>query len=360
VIDRYELAPGYSISRIIHGGWQFSAGHRLSGSALDTAIDVLEASAELGITTFDCADIYTGVEELYGAFLARWKASSASVPIQIHTKFVPDYADLPIVDDAYVDRIIDRSLRRLGVERLDLVQFYWWRDEIPGMEDTARRLTRLRDLGKIGHVAVTNLDVSRLRRLQAAGVDVVSNQVQYSLLDRRAEGGLIDLATQEGLGLLAFGTLAGGFLTDRWLGRPDPDTSGDQADNRSLIKYRLIIDEFGGWDAYQSLLRELRSIADRHGATIASVAVRFVLEQPTVAATIVGGTRLGQMARNAEVFSFALDAGDHQRIRDHLDRAPGPLGPIFGLERDRTGPHGRIMKYDLNRDEVASSDASST
>ncbi len=345
-VDRYDLSTRYSISRLIHGGWQFSAGHRLSQAALDDGVDVLEASAELGVTTFDCADIYTGVEELYGRFLRRWASGSNDAPIQIHTKFVPDWSDLPRVDRTYVHGIIDRSLKRLGVERLDLVQFYWWRDEIPGFEDAARWLDELREEGKIRHVAVTNLDVSRLRYLEAAGVAPVANQVQYSLLDRRASGPLTRQCGSSDLRILGFGALAGGFLTDRWLGEPDPAEHA----NRSLVKYRLIIDEFGGWQAYQALLETMADIGSRHGVEVSAVAIRWVLDQAGVAAVICGGTRLGQMKRNAAAFSFELTATDVAALQAHLDQAPGPSGDIFELERDRDGPHGRIMKYDLNRE----------
>ena len=346
MIERYALDAEYSISRLIHGGWQFSAGHRLAGGSLDDALEVLTESVELGVTAFDCADIYTGVEELYGHLLSRWKTTSSSTEIQIHTKFVPDDSDLPRVDRAYVGRIVDRSLSRLGVERLDLVQFYWWRDEIPGVEQTAIWLDELRREGKIRHLAATNLDVDRLARIRAAGVDLVTDQVQYSLLDRRAESGLQEYCRTTGMKIIAFGALAGGFLTDRWLGRVD------EADpsNRSLVKYRLIIDEFGGWEAYQSLLDEVRSIADEHGVEASAVALRFVLDQPAVAAVITGATRAGQMRRNAEAFTFSLTEDQHARIRAHVDAAPGPAGDVFGLERDRSGPHGSIMKYDLNRE----------
>ena len=346
MIDRFELAPGYSISRLIHGGWQFSAGHRLDGAALDDAVEVLTASADLGVTTFDCADIYTGVEELFGRFLRGWRTTSAAAPIQVHTKFVPDYTDLPDVDKAHVERIIDRSLARLGVETLDLVQYYWWRDDVPGMEQTALWLTELQQAGKIRHLAGTNLDVGRLRKIEEAGVDLVANQVQYSVLDRRPEHGLSAHAARTGMGLLCFGGLAGGFLTDRWVGCDDPA----QERNRSLVKYRLIIEEFGGWDAYQSLLDELRAIAAARGVGASAVALRFVLEQPCVAGVIAGATRLGQMERNGQAFAFSLTGDEHARIRAHLDDAPGPLGDVFELERDREGPHGRIMRYDLNKE----------
>jgi len=345
VIDRFELAPGYSISRLIHGGWQFSAGHRLSGDELDDAVDVLVASADLGVTTFDCADIYTGVEEMYGRFLTKWKTTSVAAPIQIHTKFVPDEADLASVDKRYVERIIDRSLKRLGVERLDVVQYYWWRDDIPGLERTAVWLSELQAAGKIGHVATTNFHVAPLKRIANAGVEILTNQVQYSLLDRRPEHGLTDYCAVSGLRMLAFGTLAGGYLTDRWLGASDPMSQ----ESRSLVKYRLIIDEFGGWEAFQALLQEMASVAAGHAVELSAVALRFALDQAGVAGVVAGSTRLGQMERNAAAFSVALTAEDHARLRKHLGAAPGPRGDVFGLERDRKGPHGRIMKYDLNR-----------
>lgn len=344
--ERFELAPGYSISRLIHGGWQFSTGHRLGGPALDDAVEVLVESASLGVTTFDCADIYTGVEELYGRFLRTWATTAHPAPIQIHTKFVPDWSELPDVDRAYVAGIIERSLTRLGVETLDLVQYYWWRDEVPGMEQTALWLSELRDEGKIRHLAVTNMDVAHVTRLTDAGVRLVSNQVQYSLLDRRPEHGLVEVCARTPMSLIAFGALAGGFLTGRWLGADDPV----EHDNRSLTKYRLIIDEFGGWTAYQSLLRTLEEIGSAHGVEPSAVAIRFVLDRPEVAAVISGATRRGQMERNAAAFSFVLSPDDRACILEHLARAPGPPGDVFELERDRDGPHGRIMKYDLNRE----------
>ncbi len=341
---RYILAGDYSISRIIHGGWQFSAGHRLSAAGSDDALEVLVRAADLGVTTFDCADIYTGVEELYGQFIRRWKSTSNAAPLQIHTEFVPDDSALQGVDRSYVQRIVDRSLSRLGLDCLDLVQYYWWCDDVPGMEDAARSLGDLQAAGKIRHVAATNMSVERLRRIEDAGVRLVANQVQYSALDRRPEASLSGHASSTGMRLLSYGALAGGFLTDRWLETPSPP---DLA-NRSLVKYRLIIDEFGGWASFQRLLGELGKIAREHGVDLAAVALRFVLDQPHVAAVIVGATKVGQMERNVGALAFTLSAADHARIRRHLDIAPGPSGDVFALESDREGKHGRIMRYDLN------------
>ena len=122
MIPRIRLADGYTISRIIKGGWHLAGDH----GSIDPqqALKDMAQFVEAGITTFDCADIYTGVEELIGAFRRGYPALAKGV--QVHTKFVPDLPDLATLDRRYVEAIIDRSLRRLGVERLDMVQFHWW------------------------------------------------------------------------------------------------------------------------------------------------------------------------------------------------------------------------------------------
>src|SRR5512134_2870688 len=126
-MQRIELSPGYDISRVIRGGWQLSGSH--SATVSDDPAGDMVAFADAGITTFDCADIYTGVEDLIGAFRARYGAirgSEALARIKVHTKCVPDLDLLPRLTRADVAGIIDRSLRRLKADRLDLVQLHWW------------------------------------------------------------------------------------------------------------------------------------------------------------------------------------------------------------------------------------------
>ncbi|MBT8402863.1 MAG: aldo/keto reductase [Gemmatimonadetes bacterium] len=349
-MPRRTLRPDYSISRLILGGWQFSPGHHPDGYDLDEVLETLVEVADLGVTTFDCADIYEGVEELYGRFLARWKTTSAHRPIQIHTKFVPDLQALATLTKADVARVVDRSLRRLGVDRLDLVQFFWWDAQTPGFEQTGVWLDELRSAGKIRHLAVTNLSVERCRRLRDAGVELVSDQVQYSVLDRRPERTLVPYAQEEKMALLCYGGLAGGFLTDRWLGKPEPE--GLRL-NRSLVKYRLIIDELGGWEGHQRLLSTLRGIADEQGVDIAAVAVRFVLDQPGVAAVITGASSVRQVASTMKAFEVELTDADRARISEAVGGGYGPPGDVYDLEGDRTGRHGRIMKYGLQSGEAA-------
>jgi aryl-alcohol dehydrogenase-like predicted oxidoreductase len=341
-VERTELAPGYAISRLIRGGWQLAGGH--GAIERGRAIADMRAFLDAGIATFDCADIYTGVEEMIGEFRAGL-APSERDRLKVHTKFVPDWSALAGLDLPYVERIIDRSLKRLRAERLDLVQFHWWDYGTPGLERAAGHLAELQRRGKIRLVGGTNFDTPHTAAMLDAGVEVVSMQVQYSLLDRRPAGPLSRLCAERGVGLLCYGTVAGGFLSARWLGQPDP---AEPLPNRSLVKYRLMIEEFGGWDAFQALLRVLDGIGRRHGVSISAVATRWVLDQPHVAGAIVGARYAEHLPDNLSVFGFSLDAEDHAAL-DAVMR-PGPAGDTYALERDRDGPHGRIMKYELNRD----------
>ena len=346
-IDRVNLTSDYSISRIIKGGWHLAGGHGKIDEA--QAIDDMRAFVEAGITTFDCADIYTGVEELIGQFLKKYKSellSGALAPVQIHTKYVPDYDALAHLTKVDTERIIDRSLKRLGVERLDLVQFAWWNYQVPGYVEAALHLADLQQKGKIRHIGITNFDAAHLKDILEAGVAILTNQVQYSLLDSRVETDLNKLSKKYNIPYLCYGVVAGGFLSDRYLNAPTPTPPFE---NRSLTKYRLIIDEFGGYELYQELLKVLRSIADRYEVGIAEIAMRYILQKDLVAGIIVGARNNRHLPKLQMVSGFHLDATDLQRIQIVVDKSTGPLGPFYELERDKTGKHGAIMKYNLNK-----------
>ncbi len=346
--DLQELRPGYEISRVIRGGWQLAGGH--GAIEREAAVEDLIAYAETGITTFDCADIYTGVEEIMGAFRTAYRnrhGSQALARIKVHTKFVPDLDILPVIAKRHVRSVIDQSLRRLHVERLDLVQFHWWDYQIPGCVESALWLKELQQEGKIDLLGGTNFDTPHTAELIAEGFPLASMQVQYSLLDARPENGLIALCQKHDAHLLCYGSVAGGFLSDQWLGKPEPKPPFE---NRSLTKYRLIIDDFGGWELFQELLATLRRIADRHGTDIATVASRAMLDRPQVAAVIVGARNRQHVAANQAIFALRLTQADHAQINDVLRLRKGPEGDTFTLERDRHGRHGSIMKYNLNKE----------
>ncbi len=346
--ESHSLRPGYEISRVIRGGWQLAGGH----GAVDRqqAADDLAAFADAGITTFDCADIYTGVEEIIGAFRTLYRktrGAEALKRIKVHTKFVPDLDILPRISKRHVQAVIDQSLRRLGMERLDLVQFHWWDYATAGYIETALWLKELQQDGKIDLLGGTNFDTAHSAELIAAGFPLASMQVQYSLLDARPEHGLVALSRKHDVHLLCYGSVAGGFLSDRWLGRPEPKPPFE---NRSLTKYKLIIDDFGGWDLFQALLGTLRRIADTRHADIASIASRAMLDRPQVGAVIVGARNRSHVEANRAIFGLALTADDHTLIDGILRQRQGPSGDTFTLERDRAGRHGAIMKYNLNKE----------
>jgi aryl-alcohol dehydrogenase-like predicted oxidoreductase len=346
-MQTFQLAPGYEISRVLRGGWQLAHGHGQVRS--DDAIADMVAFADAGITTFDCADIYTGVEELIGEFRQRHRTlrgQEALDRIRVHTKCVPDLQILSRIGKPDVESVIDQSLRRLKTDCLDLVQFHWWDYDVPGWLETAHWLDELRQAGKIQHLGGTNFDTEHMLAIVTSGVPFISMQVQYSLLDRRPEKAMVSAIAGHGISLLCYGTVAGGFLSDRWLGAPEPD---GPAENRSLTKYKLIIDEFGGWELFQDLLRALRTVADRHGSDIATVASAAMLNRAGVAGVIVGARNRAHLKSNLAISDLRLTAEDHARIDGVLARARPVPGDVFALERDRTGPHGAIMKYNLNK-----------
>ena len=339
------ITPGYDISRVIRGGWQLAGDHGVVEPA--GVSDDLAAFYDAGITTFDCADIYTGVEDMIGRFrtdMLNRRGAEALARLRVHTKFVPDLDLLPTITGADVRRIIERSLTRLRMDRLDLVQFHWWDYDQPRYLDTARHLFDLQAEGKIGLVGGTNFDARRVGEFADAGVGFATLQVQYSVLDQRPAASLTDICRHHGTHLLCYGTLAGGFLSDAWLGRPEPQATPA---NRSRVKYKLIIDEFGGWDLFQALLGTLRQVADRHGASLSNIASRYVLERPLVAGVIVGASHAGHLGDTLRIGALRLTPRDLADIDAVVAQRHGPSGEVYALERDRSGRHGTIMKYHL-------------
>jgi len=345
-MERIFLTKDYSISNIIKGGWHLSGGHGPVNEA--EAIQDMRSFVEAGITTFDCADIYTGVEQLIGKFLHTERDAFASgnlAPVQIHTKYVPDYDVLGTIKKSDTEAIIDRSLKRLGVEQLDLVQFAWWDYQFPRYIETAIHLHELQSAGKIRHIGVTNFDAAHLKEIIDAGVPVISNQVQYSVLDHRPERDMNQLAIEAGFSYLCYGVIAGGFLSDRYLNTSSPS---EPLENRSLTKYRLIIEEYGGYDLFQSLLSKLHIIARKHKAGIAEVAARYMLQKPLVGGIIIGARNRNHLDKLSKIQSFTLDQDDLSVIEEMTKKSNGPAGPVYDLERDKNGPHGVIMRYNLN------------
>ena len=150
---------------------------------------------------------------------------------------------------------------------------------------------------------------------------------------------------KQNVAVFCYGTVAGGFLGERWLGVPEPQSP---LENRSLVKYKLIIDDFGGWALFQELLQTLSVIAQRHDRDIATIASAAILACPGVAAVIVGARNRSYLAANLKIADVRLGQQDHDAIEAVLAKSNQLAGDLYALERDVTGRHGSIMKYNLN------------
>jgi aryl-alcohol dehydrogenase-like predicted oxidoreductase len=317
--SRVQFTADLTICRILNGMWQVSGAH----GAIDPvrAVDAMSAYHEAGFTTWDLADHYGPAEDFIGDFLRRFAVRHGvdrPPEIQAFTKWVPRPGRMTrrVVEDA-----ISISLTRMGVERLDLLQFHWWDYKNDGYLDALKHLSDLQQEGKIRHLALTNFDTERLSAIADHGVRVVSNQVQYSLVDRRPEVRMVRFCSDHPMTLLAYGTLLGGLLSEKYLGRPEPRRS--ELNTASLQKYKNMLDAWGDWPLFQELLAVLQQIADKHRVSIANVSVRYVLDRPAVAGVIVGA-RLGvaqHLTDNARVFGVKLDADDLSMIEAVLARS---------------------------------------
>jgi aryl-alcohol dehydrogenase-like predicted oxidoreductase len=294
-----------SICRIVNGMWQVGGGHgRIDPGR---AVAAMAAYHEAGFTSWDLADHYGPAEDLVGAFRQRVAAERGEGKIQAFTKWVPRPGPMT---RAIVERAIDRSRTRMGVDCLDLLQFHWWDYGDGRFLDALRHLADLKSDGKIRHLALTNFDTERLGVVVDHGIPIVSNQVQYSLVDQRPAARMERFCRERGIALLTYGTLLGGFLSETWLGRGEPGRA--DLGTVSLQKYKNMIDAWGGWTLFQELIAALRPVAQKHGAGIATIGIRMILDRPVVAGVIVGA-RLGiaeHIADNARVFALALDAED--------------------------------------------------
>jgi aryl-alcohol dehydrogenase-like predicted oxidoreductase/enamine deaminase RidA (YjgF/YER057c/UK114 family) len=263
------------------------------------------------------ADHYGSAEIITGRLLARYPGERPAA----FTKWCPEPG--PMTADV-VRQGVQERLDRLGVQKVDLLQFHWWTFEHPAWLDALHEMAKLREEGLIGAIGVTNFDAAHLRVALSDGIPLATNQVSFSLVDRRAAGELSVLCKEKGVKLLAYGTLCGGFLSEKWLGKPEPEEIPDW----SRSKYKRFIDVAGGWQAFQGILTAAAEIAGKHGVSISNVASRWVLEHEAVAATIIGA-RLGENEHrddNLKVFDFVLDAEDHAR----LERAFAATKPIPG------------------------------
>jgi aryl-alcohol dehydrogenase-like predicted oxidoreductase len=316
--SRLQFTPDLNICRVLNGMWQVSGAHgRIEPkSAIASMFDYMDA----GFTTWDLADHYGPAEDFIGEFrrkLVATRGENALSNLQAFTKWVPRPTKMT---RRLVEQNIDISLKRMGVETLDLIQFHWWEYRDKNYLDALAYMAELQKEGKIKHLALTNFDTEHLKIITQSGIKIVSNQVQFSLIDRRPLVKMVSFCQEHDIKLLAYGTLGGGLLSEKYLG---VEPRGGVLNTASLRKYKNMVDTWGGWSLFQELLSLLKQIADKYAVSIPNIAVRYILDQPTVAGAIVGA-RLSvseHLADNARVFNFSLDTDDTEQIKAIVERS---------------------------------------
>ena len=307
-IETTQLTQDLSICRILNGMWQVSGGHGQINH--NSAISQMLEYAENGFNTWDMADIYGPAESLYGDFrneLEKRKGSNELEKNQGFTKFVPNPGPM---SSSIVTYYIDESLKKMNVDSIDLLQFHWWDYQDSSYLDALKHLSKLQNEGKIKHLGLTNFDTERIKIIIENDFKIVSNQVQYSILDQRPEKIMIPFFIKYGIQILSYGTLLGGFFSEKYLNVDEP-TRADLT-TASLQKYKNMIDIWGGWQLFQELLEVLNNISKKHNCSIANIATKFILDKPQVAGVIIGA-RLGisdHREDNSKVFELKLDQDD--------------------------------------------------
>ncbi|KAJ6310954.1 hypothetical protein OIU76_015638 [Salix suchowensis] len=305
------------ICRVLNGMWQTSGGWGRIDR--DAAAEAMLRYADAGLSTFDMADHYGPAEDLYGIFINRIRRERPPEVLERVrglTKWVPPPVKMT---GSYVRQNIDISRKRMDVPSLDMLQFHWWDYSNTGYLDALKHLNDLKEEGKIKTVALTNFDTERLQIILENGIPVVSNQVQHSLVDMRPQQKMAELCQLTGVKLITYGTVMGGLLSEKFL---DTNLSipfaAPPLNTPSLQKYKRMVDAWGGWNLFQGLLRTLNKIASKHGVSIPTVAVKYILDQPAVAGSMIG-VRLGLSEHindaNA-VFSLVLDEEDMNSIQE--------------------------------------------
>ena len=322
-----RLSDKLTIPRIVIGLWQI-ADMEKDGNILDpeNASGHLNSYADNGFTAFDMADHYGSSEIIAGVFKNKYQLSDK---INLFTKWVPVPGKISKISTR---EAVERALIRMNQSQIDLMQFHAWHYQDSSWIDALSYLKDLQEEGLVKNIGVTNFDTSHLRIALSSGIPVVSNQVCYSLLDRRASFEMSELCKEFNIKLFAFGTLAGGFLSKRWLGKKEPKIDNDL--NWSQMKYKRFIDITGGWDKFQKLLEQLDSIAEKKNTSIANISSRYILEDPNVASVIIGA-RLGEnnhIEDHKKISNITLSLEEKNLISKSLNllnRVPGDCGDEY-------------------------------
>ncbi|MBP0016731.1 MAG: aldo/keto reductase [Cyanobacteria bacterium SBLK] len=301
------------------GCWQLDDRSWKATSEIDIerAIDTYLA---WGVKKFDTADIYGRSERILG------KSLKGRQDCQIFTKAV--FFD-SIPSPKQIQNKIESSLRNLQRERLDCVQVHW-HDPCLDFTSTLEEFTKYIDAGKINYLGVTNFNTPMLKKaIEIAPIK--SNQVQYSPIDRRVEFSMQDFCIQANIDILAYGSLAGGFLSDKFVNAKSIPLEAEHA--RSFY-YSNTIEKHGGWMAVRELLLMLEQVAKKYRIGISQLVLNWLSERDGVKAIITGLTENRQQIQsNMEALNTKIEPEDLKLISQRSAELFEQFGDIYSYER---------------------------
>jgi aryl-alcohol dehydrogenase-like predicted oxidoreductase len=317
-------ATGFGAWALGGGGWAYGWGPQDD----DESILTIRHALECGVNWIDSAAVY-GLghsEEVVGRLLRGLPASDRPM---VFTKcgLVWDENNRKaeprrVLKPESIRKECDASLRRLGVERIDLYQFHWPDETGTPVEDSWGEMARLVEQGKIRWAGVSNFDVSLLERCEAI-MHVDSLQPPFSLIHRDAAAREIPWCAEHGTGVICYSPMQSGLLTDSF--------TADRVANLAQDDWRRRSPEFQEPNLSRNLaLRDsLRPIAQRHNTTVSAVAVAWVNAWPGVTAAIVGARSPRQVDGWIPAASLELTAADLEKIANAIERTGAGTGPTI-------------------------------
>ncbi|CAA7261300.1 unnamed protein product [Cyclocybe aegerita] len=337
--ETFEIGP-FVAPRIWTGLWQLSS-NAWGSASVPKIRQGMARHVDMGYTAFGellsvCvlvsflsqdefhryADHYGSAEIVFGQFRESSPSKESIIGATKWCAFKRINPSRSVVEAAVRER-----MERMRTDRVDLLQFHWQDYSDQNYMVALNHLLDLHFEGVIASIGLVNFDTIRTDQIctQLGPGAIVSNQIQFSLIDTRPLHGMADICEKHGLKLLTYGTLCGGFLTDKWLGEHEPSFYSNDLTPSQRKYLDVILRAWGSWELFQSLLIVLRRIGDRHGRSIANIATRWVLDHPFVGAVLIGA-RLGLAEHpdeNEKAFGFHLSAQDEAEIEAVLDRSNG-------------------------------------
>jgi aryl-alcohol dehydrogenase-like predicted oxidoreductase len=325
VIEPRELGKsGLKVSPVIFGAWAVG-GWMWGGTDEAESIAAIQASIDHGVTTIDTAAVYG---QGYGEEVVAKAIQGRRDRVEIATKCgmrwnSEEGSDRWETQDRHGDPIViyrnskpasvayecEQSLKRLGVDVIDLYQVHW-PDTTTPVEDTMAALMKLQEQGKIRAIGVSNYDATWIKKAAAAG-PLASIQPPYSLIQRKIEPEILPLCREHGIGVIVYSPMERGLLT----GKVGPDRTFPPGDHRASHKFFTPENRQRVLDS----LAQVQPIADAHGVTLAQMVINWTIHEPGITAAIVGARNADQAIQNAKALTFALSAEERARIRQAFD-----------------------------------------